>query len=115
MYGYRGELVRSERELNLTLKGRLAATRLGRAALKDTLRGALFSSISDMAGTFFPLGIGAAFHAFSWLTIAVAIATLGVLGVAAFRVANGNYVLWSVGLIAMGIALTIAGVELQVT
>lgn len=111
----RGELVRSERELNLTPRGRLAVTRLGRAVLRDTLRGALVSSTFNLIGAFTPLGLGLFFPAFSWLTIAFAIASLGVLGGAASRFTHGNPVLWSIGLIAVGILITIAGIELRIT
>jgi predicted membrane protein (TIGR00267 family) len=111
----RGELVRSEKELNLTQRGQLAATRLGRAILLETLRGAFISSMFNLLGAFIPIASGLFFPAFSWLTIVFAIAILGILGGAASRFAHGNPVLWSIGLVAMGILLTFAGIELHIT
>ncbi|MCW3996141.1 MAG: hypothetical protein NWE98_08350 [Candidatus Bathyarchaeota archaeon] len=111
----RGELVRSEKELNLTPKGQLAATRLGRAILMETLRGAFISSIFTLLGAFLPLASGLLFPTFSWLTIVFAVGSLGFLGGAASRFAHGNPVVWSTGLVLMGILLTIAGIQLQIT
>jgi predicted membrane protein (TIGR00267 family) len=108
----RGELVHAERQLSLT--SHLAATQLGRAALRDTLWGAAISSVSNLLGALLPLMAGALFPRLSWLTIAAGLLALSVLGVAAARSTYGNPVLWAIALVFAGGFLTIAGLQLRI-
>jgi len=110
----RGELVHAERELSLTSAGRLAATRLGRAVLAESVAGAGISSICNFAGALFPLALGALLPGPAWVAIAAAIIALGLLGAAVAHGVRGNPLLWITGLMAAGGVLTLAGLRLHV-
>jgi predicted membrane protein (TIGR00267 family) len=108
----RAELVHAERQLSLT--SHLAATQLGRAALRDTLWGAAISSTCNFLGALLPLMAGALSPRFSWLAIAAGLLALAVLGVAAARSTYGNPVLWASALVLAGGLLTFAGLKLRI-
>ncbi|MCZ2076237.1 MAG: hypothetical protein LC130_14695 [Bryobacterales bacterium] len=110
----RGELVHAERELSLTEHGRLAASRLGRAVLKEGLEKAGLSSVCNFAGALFPLALGAILPGPAWLAIAAAIIALGLLGTAIAHSVHGNHFRWAIGLMAAGGILTLAGLHLHV-
>jgi hypothetical protein len=107
----RGELVRSERQLNLTAGGRLAATRLGRAILIETVTSAAVSSICNFLGALIPLIAGTIV---SWLAIAVALLFLAFLGVGAGRAVHGSSYVWALALLAAGGILTLAGIKFRI-
>jgi predicted membrane protein (TIGR00267 family) len=108
----RGALVHAERQLSLT--SHLAATQLGRAALRDTLWGAAISSTCNFLGALLPLIAGALSPGFSWLAIAVGLLALSLLGVAAARFTYGNPALWASALVVAGGLLTLAGLKLRI-
>jgi VIT1/CCC1 family predicted Fe2+/Mn2+ transporter len=110
----RGELVHAERELSLTSRGRLAATRLGRAVLTETMAKAGLSSVCNFAGALLPLALGVIWPRPAWLAIAAAIGALGLLGAAVARSVRGSVPLWVAGLMAAGGVLTIAGLHLRI-
>jgi VIT1/CCC1 family predicted Fe2+/Mn2+ transporter len=110
----RGELVHAERQLNLTSHGRLAATRLGRAVLLETLVKAGLASACNFAGALFPLALGALLPGLAWLAIVAAILALGLLGAAVARSVRGNLFRWVAGLMAAGIVLTFLGSRLRI-
>jgi len=110
----RGELARAERELNLLSHGRLAATRLGRAVLVETVSKASLASICNFAGALFPLILGALLPRPVWLPVAAAIATLGLLGVAIARSVRGSLFRWVSALMVAGSLLTLIGFHLHV-
>ena len=56
----RGRLMHAERQLNLTSRGRLATTHLGRAVLFEALGDAAVSGASCFAGALLPLSLSAA-------------------------------------------------------
>jgi predicted membrane protein (TIGR00267 family) len=88
---YRSELVRAERKLMFTRCGRLAATSLGRAVLKDAVTVATVTGMSAFAGAALPLVVGALLATATWMTLVVSIAALGGLGVLlSVHVAAGN-------------------------
>jgi predicted membrane protein (TIGR00267 family) len=107
----RGDLARSERQLNLTSAGRLATTRLGRAILIETIASAVVSSICNFLGALIPLTAGTIA---SWLAIAVALLLLAFLGVGAGRAVHGNPFVWAVALVLAGGILTLAGIEFRI-
>jgi VIT1/CCC1 family predicted Fe2+/Mn2+ transporter len=110
----RGELVHAERQLSLTSHGRLAATRLGRAVLLESLFGATLASICNFVGALFPLLVGAVLPGPPWLAAIAAIVALGVVGVVIAYSVHGNPFRWTIGLMMAGGLLTIAGAQLHV-
>jgi predicted membrane protein (TIGR00267 family) len=108
----RRELVHAERQLSLT--SHLAATQLGRAALRDTPWGATISSTCNFLGALLPLTAGALLPGLSWLAIAVGLLALSVLGTAAARFTYGNPALWASALVLAGGLLTLAGLKLRI-
>jgi predicted membrane protein (TIGR00267 family) len=109
----RGELIRAERQLNLTAHGRLAASRLGDAVLREATLSGLISSVAAFCGALVPLAAAALVPGYRWTSIGTALAALALLGVALAHVVHGSVVRWSVGLAAGGAALTIAGMHLK--
>lgn len=91
----RSELARSQRQLNLTVRGRLATTRLGSSILIETAASALVSSACNFLGSLIPLIAGGIR---SWLAIVVALLFLGLLGVAAGKATQGSPALWALAL-----------------
>jgi predicted membrane protein (TIGR00267 family) len=110
----RRELIRAERQLNLTSHGRLAATRLGVAALHDALLSGLISSVSAFCGALVPLLMAAFCPGYRWVSILAALATLALLGIGLARVVHGHVLRWSIGLVAGGGALSIVGAYLKI-
>lgn len=108
------ELVHAERHLNLTLHGRLAATRLGRTVFYEALRGTLISGVSSFCGVIFPLLFALLWPAAPWVAIAVSIVALGFLGAGLARSFYGNSIRWAIALMIIGAALAFAGLELHV-
>jgi predicted membrane protein (TIGR00267 family) len=111
----RGELVHAERHLNLSSAGQLAASKLGRAVLLESLWGTLIAALTSLAGAMLPLSLGAAAPHLPWITIAVAIAALGAFGTAISRAVQGRPLYWALALMGTGGLLTVAGVLLHVT
>jgi VIT1/CCC1 family predicted Fe2+/Mn2+ transporter len=110
----RGELAHAERQLNLTSRGRLAATRLGRAVLVETAVKAGLASLCNFLGALFPLALGAFLPRPAWLPVAAAIVALGLLGGAVARSVRGNSFRWAAGLMMAGLLLTLVGYRLHV-
>jgi hypothetical protein len=107
----RGELLRSERQLNLTSGGRLAATRLGRAVLLETLASAVVSSVCNFLGALIPLIAGTVV---AWLAIVIAVSFLAALGVGAGRAVHGSSSVWALALVIAGGIPTIAGIKFRI-
>ena len=107
----RGELLRSERQLNLTAGGRLAATRLGRAVLIETIASAVVSSMCNFLGALIPLIAGTIV---AWLAIVVALVLLALLGVGAGRAIHGSPFVWALALVVAGGILTLAGIKFRI-
>jgi predicted membrane protein (TIGR00267 family) len=110
----RRELIRSERQLNLTSHGRLAASHLGKAALREAALSALLSSVAALCGALVPLMVAAIFPAFRWASILAALVTLALLGFGLGRLVHGRTTYWSAGLVAGGAALSLLGVYLKI-
>ncbi|MDC8446893.1 MAG: hypothetical protein LV473_00900 [Nitrospira sp.] len=110
----RGELVHAERHLNLTSRGYLATTRLGRAVFHEALKGAMLSGTCGFFGALFPLMAGAVLPGPRWLMLLVAVMILGFLGVGLAFVIRGSLIRWAMALVTAGSILTVAGVKLHV-
>lgn len=110
----RGELVHAERHLNLSSAKRLAASRLGRDILREAVRGTIVAAATGFAGAMLPLALGVFFSSIAWMTIAIAVAVLGLLGVAVSTAVRGNPVYWSASLMITGVLLTVTGILLHV-
>jgi len=110
----RGELAHAERQLMLTPRGRLAATKLGGAVFRDTVGGAATSSICSFLGALAPLIVGSLLPGRSWLAIVTAIIALGALGAGLARLVYGNSLRWAVVLMIAGGLLSLVGIELHI-
>ncbi len=111
----RNQLIEAERQLNMTTRGQLATTRLGRAILQEALLGGSISGTCSFLGAVYPLSVGALFPRRAWVAIAAALVALGALGVCLARSVHGNIVGWSLTLVLGGAFLTFVGVQLRIT
>ncbi|MBS0235160.1 MAG: hypothetical protein JSR99_16965 [Proteobacteria bacterium] len=107
------QLIRHERELNMTEHGRLAASRLGRQILRESALKALLATCFSFAGALFPLLVCVALPSFPWISLAISIATLAALGALLAKTFYGSPLTWSLALGLGGIALTIIGIKLN--
>lgn len=110
---YRLELIRAERQLLFTRSGRLAATSLGRAVLKDAATVAAVAGIASFAGAALPLVTGALLPTATWVALAVSVVALGGLGVLLAVHVGGRRSVWAAGLLIAGIAVTVIGVKVD--
>lgn len=107
---YRAELMRAERQLLFTSSGRLAATSLGKAVLRDAATVAVVAGIASFAGAALPLVVGALLPGATWVALVLSIAALGGLGVVLSVQVGGRRAVWAASLVLAGIAVTIVGV-----
>lgn len=107
------ELVRHERELNLTRHGKLAATKLGRRIFFESLHKALLACAFSFAGALFPLILCAAMPSPVWLGLAIAIFTLAGLGALLAKTFYGSPTVWAAMLFVGGILVALIGTKLK--
>ena len=110
---YRSELARAERQLMFTRSGRLAATNLGRAVIRDALVGATAAAASSFVGAAIPLTLGALLPGATWMALVVSVAALGVLGGLLAASGGGRRPVWVAGLIFAGVVVTVIGVKVD--
>ena len=110
----RAELARSERQLNLTTSGRLASGRLGRLIARDAAEAALAAAVTSFLGAVLPLLVGAAVPGYSWSALAASVLALGALGSALASVVDGHRWRWVAALTAVGLVVTVIGIELRI-
>jgi predicted membrane protein (TIGR00267 family) len=110
----RGELIRAEMQLNLTVRGRLATTKLGKRVRAEALLSAILSSGANFIGAFSPLLVGGYTHGPRVLMLSPSIIALALLGLLLAHTVQGRYILWIGGLVAAGIALSLFGVWLHI-
>ena len=110
----RRELIRAERQLNLISHGRLAASHLGSAALREAALSAALSSVAAFCGALIPLIVAALLPAYRWVSILAALVTLALLGIGLARAVHGHVVSWTVGLVAGGGVLSVIGAYLKI-
>lgn len=111
----RGELVHAEQHLNLTSKGQLAASQLGKDVLHESIQGTVIAATGSFVGAMLPLTLGAIFPAIAEFTIVAAILVLGVLGIIVSQMTQGNSIYWAVALMVVGVLLSMAGAWLSIT
>ena len=109
----RVQLVRLERQLNMTEHGRLAASRLGQQVLRESVVKALLATGFSFAGALFPLLICALLPSCPWVSLTLTIFALGVLGGLLANTFYGSPLAWSLALIAGGIGLMAIGMKLN--
>jgi hypothetical protein len=109
----RSELVRAARELNLSSKGQLATTQLGKQIFYEALWDALVASVCGVVGSVIPLTIALAIP-IPIVGVGVTIAILGVLGWLLGLSVFGSAALWAAGLILGGIIVTAIGAKLNI-
>ena len=96
------------------MKGKLAASHLGKDIFRESIRGAFVAATAGFTGTLLPLMLGAMFSRLSWMTIAIAVIVLGLFGIAIAREVGGNPAHWAAGLMIAGLLLTATGILLHV-
>lgn len=109
----RGELIESERQLNLTEHGRLVSSHLGRAVLIESIVKACVASFFSFLGAILPLGISALVPIAPWFTIGITLTILGALGIFLAFTVHGKPFTWAAGLVLAGLVLTIIGMNLK--
>lgn len=107
------ELIRHERELNFTGHGQLAATKLGRRVLKESVIKATLAAFFSVVGAMFPLVLCVLLPWPTWLGLAITILALGVLGAMLAKTFYGSPLIWAAGLLCGGIALAYVGVKVD--
>jgi VIT1/CCC1 family predicted Fe2+/Mn2+ transporter len=109
----RGRLIHAERQLNLTTRGRLATTRLGRAVLLEALADAAVSGTACFAGALLPLSLAAAVPSAPQLSVLVPIGMLGLMGLVLAKALGGFPAVWVAGLVLGGCGMTALGWKLD--
>lgn len=107
------ELIRAERQLMFTRSGRLAATSLGRAVLRDSVATSMLAGTASFVGAALPLVIGTLLPSLSWIALVVSAATLGGLGVLLAKIVGGRRIVWAVTLVIAGIVVTAVGIQVD--
>ncbi len=110
----RAELVAAERQLNLTSRGRLASSRLGRAILGEAIVAASLSSLSSFVGAMIPLSVAAMNPSHGWAGLLAGLAALALLGAGLAKVNFGSPLYWSSALVGGGVALSVLGAQLRI-
>jgi VIT1/CCC1 family predicted Fe2+/Mn2+ transporter len=110
----RSELVRAARELNLSSRGHLATTQLGKQIFYEALWDAVVASVCGIIGSVIPLMMNLAVPQAPIVGIVLTIALLGALGWLLGLSVFGSPALWASGLILGGIVVTVIGVKLDI-
>jgi|GEM_PF-429765 len=105
----RAQLVRSEAHLNLTQRGKLATTHLGRRVMLDAIREAILSGISSFISAFLPLILASVFPFIPLFSVIISLLTLGTMGIVLGKAVRGSLVVWAINLIGGGILMTAVG------
>jgi VIT1/CCC1 family predicted Fe2+/Mn2+ transporter len=105
----RGELIRAEKQLNLSTRGHFVTTQLGKQVRSEAVGAALLSSSANFIGALFPLFLGALMPSPPELAVAPSIVALAALGWLLARMVHGKAGLWAGALVAAGIAVFLAG------
>jgi len=105
----RAELVRSEAQLNLARRGKLATTHLGRSVLFDAIAEAALSGVSSFMSALLPLTLALFFPTVPLFSIVVSLLALGIMGIVLGNAVRGSPVMWAINLIVGGTLMTLAG------
>jgi len=109
-----GSLLHMERQLNLTERGRLASSRLGRQALAESLSAAILSAGCAFGGAAIPLIVAGLLPGPGWSTIAIAVSCLALLGAGIAHSLAGCRICWAAALALAGVLTAILGAHLAV-
>lgn len=110
----RSELLEFERQLNLTSKGRLATTSLGKQVRKEAMFSGAVSSAANFAGALIPLMLGATVHGAAVFAIVPAIIALGMLGAILAWSIRGSVWRWTLVLMSSGVLFSALGIWLHI-
>lgn len=110
----RRQLMEAERQLNITSRGQLATTQLGRSILQEAILGGSIGGACSFVGALYPLGVGALFPQSAWVAIVSALVALAVLGFCLARSVHGNVIGWSLTLVLGGACMTLVGLQLKI-
>lgn len=110
---YRLELRHAESQLLFTRSGRLAASNLGRAVLRDALVESGFAAVASFLGAVTPLIVGVVLPQARWVSLVISLLALGGLGAVLAVNVDGRPWLWTGGLICTGVAVTLIGIQVD--
>lgn len=110
----RRQLLHTERELNLTTRGRLAMTNLGKQIFFESVLSAAIASIAAFFGAFIPVIVAITFQKYKWTSVLSAVMSLGILGVFLAKLVYRNKARWIFGLIISGLIVSYIGMKLNV-
>jgi predicted membrane protein (TIGR00267 family) len=109
----RRQLVHAELQLNLASRGHLATTHLGRAVFRDAVADAMISGTGSFAGSLLPLILAVIIPSMPFISIAIPVLILGLMGFTLGRVVAGSSVRWTASLMLGGLIITAVGFELH--
>lgn len=110
----RGQLIQAEKELNLTLSGKLASTALGKQVLRTAMIDAAVSGVGGFMGAFVPLLVAVVDPYVPWITFLFSIVILGIFGFGLGKMVGKRPVVWSIAHILGGILVIFFGIELHI-
>ena len=110
----RRSLIRASRQLNLTKRGQLATTELGRIQMRRALVAMAVASVASFVGATAPLLVGALLPVPPWTILALAIVALAVLGWLLGKALAGNRLRWAVSMGIGGLVVTVIGLQLKI-
>lgn len=110
----RSQLIHAEKQLNLTVRGKFATTKLGKQVIIDAVWACTLGSIAAFLGAFIPLSIANIFPQYRLIPIIIALFMLVLLGFGLARAVYGNLLRWSLVLFFSGLALCYIGLKLHI-
>jgi len=111
----RGRLRHASQQLSLPGNRTLAATRLGRFAVRQAAEQSALASGASLLGALAPLLIAVGLPGPTWIAAVVAVCALGVLGVGLANAVVGNRAVWALALVLGGCAVTVIGALIKIT
>lgn len=110
----RAEIARSERQLNLVAHGKLATSKLGQRAVRESIAGACLAAVCGVTGAMLSLLLCIWLPHPRWIGPTADILLLGILGVFLARSVHGKPLIWAPAIMFGGIVLTVIGVEIDI-
>ncbi|TYC08760.1 hypothetical protein FXF65_38280 [Actinomadura syzygii] len=110
----RGRLVRAGRQLNLTVRGQLATTRLGKRALRRSCAAMMLAGLASFTGAGLPILLGVVLPGPPWVTVLLALSALAGLGAALAQTFAANPLRWAAAMGAGGVLVTWIGTVVHI-
>jgi predicted membrane protein (TIGR00267 family) len=110
----RRELLHLELEINLTDRGHLATTQLGKKIINEAIIMTLVGSVFAFLGSFIPLLIAILVQSHKWASLVSAVVLLGILGIFLANLVHGSKVRWILSLIISGLLVAYIGLQLDI-